>query len=286
MKRLLNIFFLLFFISNFSFAEENKDTKTPIEKIITATEQDFVHLAKEALAEDSTIIDRWCGEHPQETPLMLALSNGSFQVAKFLIKEGADITKKPGDNFPKEWTKDWSGETCSMIFSAMHYDHVYTPYYHEPEKLRFDIIKYLSNHLDINEKCNGITPLMYAIKKRHEKVALGLAYKSSLKDLNVGDNNNMTPLMYAANYSDKNLVEYLLKRGVYTHETTNNGKTALDFAQESWNTMYELSNENPMMCIYQVDIYHAIKKAMREQPLQGDRVLKRASIKIKPRKVN
>lgn len=148
----------------------------------------------------------------QETPLMIAVHNNQIDIAKLLIDAGADINKQDS-------IKD-------------------TPYLYAGAEGRTEILKYMLEHAEPNNKIynryggNAIIP---AAEKGHlENVKLLIA--DGREDINHQNNFNYTALIEAVALSDgsktqQDIVQALVDAGADTKLKDNNGQTAEDYAR-------------------------------------------------------
>ena len=173
------------------------------------------------------------------TPLMYAAGKGRFDVVKYLINHGADISK-----------------TNDRKQTALHYASVYghlqvvelllskgagidvedkwccTPLILATKWERSDISLHLINHgADLN-KTDGHkrTALHYAIKYCHLEVVELLLSKGA--GIDVEDKWCRTPLMFAAQRGCSDILLHLINHGANLNKTNVNKRTALHYAIE------------------------------------------------------
>lgn len=82
--------------------------------------------------------------------------------------------------------------------------------------------------VDINTRYQGITPLVWAIKKGYSDIANQLLKYGA--DVTIRDDNGMTALTYAANYGNREIIEPLIDYGADIDARNNKGETALIIA--------------------------------------------------------
>ena len=138
------------------------------------------------------------------TVLIYAAWNGSTEVVKLLIDNGADLNHKSNH-----------GDTALMY--AARDGHT-------------DVVKFLiDNGVDLNHKNNGgVTALIYAARKEHTEVVKLLIDNGA--DLNHKNNFGGTALIYAAYKGDTELVKLLIDSGADQNIKDRYGQTALMYA--------------------------------------------------------
>ena len=136
-------------------------------------------------------------DHNGETPLMLALEKGMFDLARYLVEKGADVNAR---------------------------DHVFgwTPLFYALKNIEF--VEFLVKHgADINAKDKaGLTVLMYAVDRDDIKLvrkAVELGANPYVKD-----DRGRSLLFYTC---DKKCMELLVSQGLRVNETDDNGWTPL-----------------------------------------------------------
>lgn len=189
----------------------------------------------------------------------------SGEYGKWLKEEGADLFKKDNDgNNPliysilnnkselmpfliKEY-KESNNETISDIF----YQLAFTPVENhlQQDLLEKGIFSYLKNNGVDLEKLkekdstinvdninyqdeDGNTPLLVACA--NNLPFLASRYIQFGADINKANANNETPIMHAISSGNEALVEFLVDKGANLEIVTNEGKSILEFAEESEN---------------------------------------------------
>jgi len=74
------------------------------------------------------------------------------------------------------------------------------------------------------------TPMLTHERSAHELAAQGELHDVEPSSVEATDDNNMTPLLWAAGYGQNSTVEFLLKSGANPNHKSNGGRTALMFA--------------------------------------------------------
>ena len=142
------------------------------------------------------------------TPLISAIGNKSFEVAKLLVESGTDID-----------IRDIFGNPA--ILYAI-------------EKKSIDIVKLLiENGADINIQTYGgnSTLLMAAVSTKSLDMVKLLIENGA--NINMGSKNAYTPLMYSASNNSLDIAKYLIEKGTDVNaETKKRELTALDIAKD------------------------------------------------------
>ena len=196
------------------------------------------------------------------TPLILSISLINVDFTHFLINEGADINLRDGNN-----------DTPLII--AMHYgfdDNVRNiiNLLLSTENININIkgdkgqtaicrimtlshvhnkIIYLLNNQNFYDKIdinisddNGLTPLHYAIKFQDYEILEKILDKSNI-DINVQDNDKNTPLHYAAIEGVINKVQKLVERGAEIMLRNNHNHTCIDVCKNTLTREYLIDVE-------------------------------------------
>ena len=140
------------------------------------------------------------------TVLIYAAWNGSTEVVKLLIDNGADLNHKSNH-----------GDTALMY--AARDGHT-------------DVVKFLiDNGVDLNHKNNGgVTALIYAARKEHTEVVKFLVDNGA--DMNIKTKYGWTALMYASRYGYTEVVKLFIDNGADMNIKDVDGWTALMYAAE------------------------------------------------------
>ena len=173
------------------------------------------------------------------TPLTCAARKGRFNVVKYLIDHGADVSKKDyrertalhyasqrGDLkvvealLSKGAEIDVEGENhCTPLLLAVWWGHI-------------DISLYLIDHgADVKRKdgCNR-TALHYASERGDLKVVKAILCKGA--EIDVEDEHRCTPLMLAAGRGHIDILLYLIDHGADVNKKDRHKRTALHYASE------------------------------------------------------
>ena len=145
----------------------------------------------------------------QETPLLLAVSLGSEIMARLLIEGGADLESKDrNERTPLSWAVEKGHEALVELLVEKRAD---------PE----------------SKDVNGRTPLSWAAGKGHEAL-VELLLEMGL-DLDSESNSGQTPLWWAAQKRHEALVRLLLEKGADPEPKGVDGQTLLWWAAEDGN---------------------------------------------------
>lgn len=241
------IIYITIFISLFVFSCKNKEKNALQEleeKGIEFSEKSFFEQIEKANTETVKLfieakIDVDTKNHKEETPLMIASMYNLNEIAKMLIKSGADIN-----------ARDKLGKTAlhhsiingTEIFHLLisngadldKKDHKWDSLLHYVTKFKrkkmFDNLVLKNIPLDTSNK-NGFTPLIISIYSKEYEMAKTLIEKDA--DVNKANSKGVTPLMLASaagRKSQPELVKLLLKKGAEIDKVDFEGKTALFYA--------------------------------------------------------
>ena len=144
------------------------------------------------------------------TPLNLAAENDQFEVAKLLLKKGADPLLGDNENSGPIHLSAISGSVRIV-----------------------DLL--LENGVDIDAKDdNGLTALHFALSRRQAEMAKHLILKGA--DVKLITNNGFSSLQFAAICGDLEIVKLLIERKVDVNSRMDNGYTPLFSAVSYGNT--------------------------------------------------
>ena len=178
------------------------------------------------------------------TPLMYAAGEGRFDVVKYLINHGADVSKT---NVDKETALHYASEygqlkVAELLLSRGAGIDVEDKWCRTPLMLaaargHSDILLCLINHgADLNKTKFNVhkrTALHYAIEYGHLKVVELLLSKGA--GIDVEDEDGHTPLMLAALRGHSDILLCLINQGDDLNKTNRRKRTALHYASESGN---------------------------------------------------
>lgn len=87
------------------------------------------------------------------------------------------------------------------------------------------VADFINRGADVNATSYGVSPLVYALKKRHIETARVLIERGA--DVNFTDNTYRTPpIVYAAMYRDRELIKLMIDRGANVNAKTGSGYEA------------------------------------------------------------
>ena len=174
-----------------------------------------------------------------KTPLMFAAGKGKFDVVKYLIDHGADVSKKAWN---KRTALHYASERGDLkVVEALlskgaeidvEDEDRCTPLMLAAEKGNIDILLYLIDHgVDVNKKDHRKqTALHYAIERGDLKVVEALHSKGA--EIDVEDKDHCTPLMLAAEKGKIDISLYLIDHGADVNKKDYRKRTALHYASE------------------------------------------------------
>jgi ankyrin repeat protein len=136
-------------------------------------------------------------------PLMWAVYKGRLDIARILVKAGADPTRK-GLIWLDGQRKSWYGST--LCAAAGEGDLNAVKYLLEELQIPAD-----DRELDDSRRPAGWTPLLWASAKKRSAVVETLV--ASGADLNVQDSKGLTPLMLSASSGDQRSLRILVEHG-------------------------------------------------------------------------
>ena len=173
------------------------------------------------------------------TPLMFAAGKGRFDVVKYLINHGADVSKT---NYREQTALHYAGkyghlEVVELLLSKgagidVEDELCCTSLMVAAVRGRSDITLHLINHgADLNKTyVNKRTALHYASEYGHLKVAELLLSKGV--GIDVEDKWCCTPLMLAAKNGHSDILLYLIDHGADLNKTNDHKQTALHYASK------------------------------------------------------
>ncbi|MBL8714152.1 MAG: ankyrin repeat domain-containing protein [Alphaproteobacteria bacterium] len=179
--------------------------------------------------------------------LAMATKNEKIDVARLLIKKGADINAGPGSNSGSPLffaAQDGNAEFVKELFDGgatlnyRGYSRI-TSLIAAAMQGHTDVVKLLVEHgAEANEgDMNGMTPIMWMALANPNQ---GLNYRGIIEillnyraEIDARDKKGMTALMHAAKHGHKQFVEFLVFKGADKGATDNDGKTALDYAEDN-----------------------------------------------------
>ena len=177
-------------------------------------------------------------EKPKMSPLRKAVSTGNSFRVKNLITQGANVLEidpqthqtllmhskavqnpeilrmlleTDSSNINIQTNKGWTALVYAIIFSA------------PPESIEL-LLRYGANPNDVMDQ-KGTSVLHFAAYQGNEKVINVLLNASA--DINIQDNDMVTPLMLAAGFKNKKAVQLLLSRGADINLSDPEGRTVL-----------------------------------------------------------
>ncbi|KAL1604963.1 hypothetical protein SLS60_004504 [Paraconiothyrium brasiliense] len=185
-------------------------------------------------------------DYSQQPLRELCMTNGSLEAAELLIKAGADVLDEDLSRQTALHTAAANGhvdivklliEKGAKIDATD--DRGCTPLYRACGAKSDDSALYMIHNAEkeINKSAkNGKTPLQKAAAKGHHKIVEAI-FERCNRDTTVltsKDIRQRTPLHAAARYGRKDVVEYLLQRGVSVTVQDNDGKTPLRACFDDW----------------------------------------------------
>lgn len=161
--------------------------------------------------------------HPDKrtgyTPLMNALNSNNKDVAGFLIRQGADFKIKAND-----------GATALILACGV-----------SPELAKLFLEKGADIHA-ITDRGMGVFTQCTMVGLQREAVTYEFAEFLLSKGADIDEANTTeyyggyTPLFWAVQYNNEELVRFLVKNGANVNAASNKGKTPLSIATEAGNT--------------------------------------------------
>lgn len=153
------------------------------------------------------------------TPLMTALMNKRFNMARMLIEHGDDVNACNSD-----------GETLVHLIAANNGSAAATS---------FRLLESHGAHMDVVNEKNGVTPLMSACANLDATMWLLDRLPHRLEST---DSRGYTPLMHAVEVGASDVVDVYLARGASLHARGDDEMTAMDLAkqEEHWSLLKKL----------------------------------------------
>jgi len=142
------------------------------------------------------------------TPLMIASAFGHFEIVKYLVDKKANLN-----------TVDNSG---------------YTPLTAALSRNKTDIFKYLLEKGAKSDLKDAIHPIFVAISVNNIEI-IKLLVENKKVNVNLQNEKGVTPLILAANFNNKDIIQYLLKKKADKSLKDKNNKTAFDYAHQKKN---------------------------------------------------
>jgi len=186
------------------------------------------------------------GANVEKESLFMAVDLDNTKIVELLLKHyNGDDRKQVIKKLINSATNDGSEEMVNLLTKEGAYvnkgdEDGVTPLMRAADSGEIKIVKQLiEKKSEINRRDrNGLTPLMYAVKSSMgtEKIVQLLAsvLLSENEDINVKDKDGCTALMHAVNAPNcLSKVEILLKVGANLNLVNNEGKTALNIAEEN-----------------------------------------------------
>lgn len=211
MTRFIGIIVSMFVLLTGCNEEGEENMKQQSNDLIEAVENNDEKKVREILQDTSYPINEM--NDKQETPLLIATHENYIEVAKLLIKAGADINKQDSNQD--------------------------SPYLYAGAEGKTEILKYMIEHAEPNQEIVnrfGGNALIPAAEKGHiNNVKLLLA--DGKVDINHQNNFGYTALIEAVALRDgsevyQQIVEELLAYNADKELRDESGKTALDYAKE------------------------------------------------------
>ena len=176
----------------------------------------------------------------QPTPLLIAGGQGNLEMVKLLVGSGARVNRTDKSGRTPLITVSASGNTSAaelLISSGASMESSdakgATPLIVAASYGHVELTKMLLNNkapIDQSNYLTGARALEYAISNKHpDLVPILLKAKP---DLNLQDNNGMTPLMFAAGVGDLESAKLLLQAGANPNLKSKDGSTALVYARQ------------------------------------------------------
>lgn len=157
-----------------------------------------------------------------DTPLYIAVKNGSVAMTELLLKRGAHI------KIPKVILQYGTADMQPYIITAADNNN---------EELVHLLVKYGANVND-EDSSLGDSPLIHAVRNQNKNLAKWLLSKGA--KINFTNEYDQTSLMVAADTGNIEMVKFLLQQGANARLSDNNGNTARDYAEKANHT--EIAN--------------------------------------------
>jgi ankyrin repeat protein len=180
------------------------------------------------------------------TPLLLACSGyGQYEIVKWLIDHGADITAKRWNTENALIRAAQFGDTTTvslLVSKGFAIDSTawgYTPLINAVGTGNWPVVFWLLDHgADVNiADPNNRLPVLFAALAGNAEVVYALLAHTN--DINIPDKMfGMTPLMWATQdeYDNPGIIQAFLKKGARVNLKAKDGSTALYWAQKKGNT--------------------------------------------------
>jgi ankyrin repeat protein len=155
------------------------------------------------------------------TPLHFASTHGQLEIVKLLLEYGADI------NYTDKWRQTPLHRACNFSYQRPIKIEILLKH----QKIIETLLKYGAQINCIDR--DGMRPLHYAAELGYLEIIKTLLECGTEIDINCKADNGWTPLHYATTLDGLEIVKILLEYGANSNCIDNNGKTALDLANES-----------------------------------------------------
>jgi ankyrin repeat protein len=217
---------------------ESKDDKWGKTALSWAAQYGHETVVKLLLEKDADIEakdNKWGG-----TALLWATENGHETVVKLLLEKGADIESKDDEGRTALWWAiEKSHETVIKLLLEKDADieskdkNEQTPLSYAAEKGWETVVKILlEKGADIESKDSEFhhTPLIWAIINKDKTIVKLLLEEGA--DIEAKDEDDLTPLLLAAEKGWETVVKLLLEKGAHIEAKDDEGRTALQYAYD------------------------------------------------------